>query len=358
MLGADVSVARCDVTNATALDGLVDKIERRGTPLKGVVHSAMQIDDGLLRNVDDARFAAVLEPKVAGAWNLHRATQRCSLDFFVVYSSATTFLGNPGQGAYVAANGFLEALVAHRRAAGQPAMFMAWGPIEDVGFLARNAGTREALQSRIGGASITSEEAMAALERALAQGTAGEAVVRLDWSAISRGMPAAHAQRYTALQTGGTAETSSDDRVLLEQLRTLPPAEAVALVETALRGQIARILHMSPERVDAGRSVLDLGMDSLMGMELGMAVEETFGVKLSIMAIAEGATVHTLAKRIVDLLGGRSGDEKTAAVDELAQALVARHALGDEARATLACRHDHEKNQGAATCKSTPVHAG
>ncbi len=358
MLGADVSVARCDVTDATALDGLVDKIERRGTPLKGVLHSAMQIDDGLLRNVDDARFAAVLEPKVAGAWNLHRATQRCTLDFFIVYSSATTCLGNPGQGAYVAANGFLEALVAHRRAAGQPAMFMAWGPIEDVGFLARNAGTREALQSRIGGASITSDEAMAALERALAQGTAGEAVVRLDWGAISRGMPAAHAQRYTALQTGGTAETSSDDRVLLEQLRTLPPAEAVALVETALRGQIARILHMSPERVDAGRSVLDLGMDSLMGMELGMAVEETFGVKLSIMAIAEGATVHTLAERIVELLGERSGDQKTAAVDELAQALVARHALGDEARATLARRQDHEKNQGAATCKSTPVHAG
>ncbi|KHK54535.1 beta-ketoacyl synthase [Burkholderia sp. A9] len=333
--GAVVSVARCDVTDSAALAGLIDEIERRGTPLKGVLHSAMRIDDGLLRNVDDARFAAVLEPKVAGAWNLHRATQRCALDFFVVYSSATTYLGNPGQGAYVAANGFLEALVAHRRAAGQPATFMAWGPIEDVGFLARHAGTREALQARIGGASITSDEAMAALERALAHGAAGEAVVRLDWGAISRGMPAAHARRYTALQTGGAAETSSEDRVLLEQLRALPRADAVALVETALRGQIARILHMSPERVDAGRSVLDLGMDSLMGMELGMAVEENFGVKLSIMAIAEGATVHTLAVRIVDLLDAQGGDENVAAADELAEALVARHALGDEARAEL-----------------------
>ena len=334
-LGADVSVERCDVTDGAALDGLVDEIERRGTPLKGVLHSAMQIDDGLLRNVDDARFAAVLEPKVAGAWNLHRATRRCALDFFVVYSSATTFLGNPGQGAYVAANGFLEALVAHRRAVGQPAMFMAWGPIEDVGFLARNAGTREALQSRIGGASITSNEAMAALERALVQGGAGEAVVRLDWGAVSRGMPAAHARRYAALQAGGAAETTSEDRMLLEQVRALPPADAVALVETALRGQIARILHMSPERVDAGRSVLDLGMDSLMGMELGMAVEETFGVKLSIMAIAEGATVHTLAERIVELLDTQSGEEQATAEDELAQALAARHGLGDEARAEL-----------------------
>ncbi|WP_175856968.1 type I polyketide synthase [Burkholderia anthina] len=334
-VGANVSVARCDVTDSAALEGLVNEIEGHGTPLKGVLHSAMQIDDGLLRNIDDTRFAAVLQPKVAGAWNLHRATQRCTLDFFVMYSSATTYLGNPGQGAYVAANGFLEALVAHRRAAGQPAMFMAWGPIEDVGFLARNAGTREALQSRIGGASITSIEAMIALERALVQGTAGEAVVRLDWGAISRGMPAARARRYTTLQTGGEAETASEDRVLLEQLRELAPAEAVALVEAALRGQIARILHMSPERVDAGRSVLDLGMDSLMGMELGMAVEETFGVKLSIMAIAEGATVHTLAERIVELLDAQSGDENVAAADELADVLIARHALADEARAEL-----------------------
>ncbi|AOI64818.1 beta-ketoacyl synthase [Burkholderia territorii] len=335
VLGANVSIARCDVTDSEALGSLVDAIERRGTPLKGVFHSAMRIDDGLLRNVDDARFAAVLEPKVAGAWNLHRATQRCALDFFVVYSSATTYLGNPGQGAYVAANGFLEALVAHRRAAGLPAMFMAWGPIEDVGFLARNVGTREALQSRIGGASITSDEAMAALERALARGGAGEAVVRLDWGAVSRGMPAAHARRYVALQRSGAAETSSEDRALLEQVRALPAAEAVALVETALRGQIARILHMSPERVDAGRSVLELGMDSLMGMELGMAVEETFGVKLSIMAIAEGATVHTLAGRIVELVDAQDGGDKGAAANELAQALVARHALGDEARAEL-----------------------
>jgi hypothetical protein len=72
-----------------------------------------------------------------------------------------------------------------------------------------------------------------------------------------------------------------------------------------------------------------------MGMELGMAVEETFGVKLSIMAIAEGATVHTLAERIVELLDTQSGEEQATAEDELAQALVARHGLGDEARAEL-----------------------
>ncbi|MFT4066421.1 SDR family NAD(P)-dependent oxidoreductase, partial [Paraburkholderia sp.] len=363
--GVNVTVVSCDVTDAAALDHLVETIEACGTPLKGVLHSAMRIDDGLLRNIDDARMLAVLEPKVAGAWNLHRATRRCALDFFVLYSSATTFLGNPGQGAYVAANSFLEALVAHRRAAGLPATFMAWGPIEDVGFLARNSTTREALQARIGGASITSDEAMTALERALASGAAGEAVVRLDWAAIARGMPAAQARRYMAMQGGAAAETTNEDGALLAQLRALPRADAIALVETALRGHIARILHMSPERVALDRSVLELGMDSLMGMELGMAVEESFGVKLSIMAIAEGATVHTLAVRIVDMLDESAADGAQAASndagDEVA-ALAQRHALDeDEARALLErnrgnATHTHDQ-QGDESCQSTPAFA-
>jgi phthiocerol/phenolphthiocerol synthesis type-I polyketide synthase C len=366
--GVAVSLVACDVTDADALGRLVDAIESSGTPLKGVLHSAMHIDDGLLRNVNDARMTAVLEPKVAGAWNLHRVTQRCALDFFVMYSSATTYLGNPGQGAYVAANSFLEALIAHRRAAGLPATFMAWGPIEDVGFLARNGGTREALQARIGGASITSDEAMTALERALANGKAGEAFVRLDWAAIARGMPAAQARRYMALQGGGATGTTSEDGALLEQLRALPRTETLALVETALRGHISHILHMSPERVALDRSVLDLGMDSLMGMELGMAVEESFGVKLSIMAIAEGATVAMLAMRIVDMLDDERGQNALAtqgaangANEEIA-ALAERHALDEnEARALIERKRNtgsnDEDQQGDEPCLSTPAFA-
>ncbi|MBN3729000.1 type I polyketide synthase, partial [Burkholderia sp. Ac-20379] len=300
-LGVSVEAVACDVTDAGAVQAMVARIAARGTPLKGVLHSAMQIDDGLVRNLDDARFEAVLAPKVAGAWNLHRATLDAPLDWFVVYSSATTFLGNPGQGSYVAANSFLEALVAHRRAAGRPATFMAWGPLEDVGFLARNDTTREALQSRIGGASITSDEALDALEQALIDDIAGEAVVRLDWQALSRGMPAANARRYAQMQTRGGSDASRDggDK-LREQVAALPHDEAVAFVSETLRTQIARILHMTADRIALDRSVLEMGMDSLMGMELGLAVEETFEVKLSVMAIADGASVLSLAGRIVD----------------------------------------------------------
>lgn len=339
-LGVAVDIVSCDVTDAAAVDAMIAAIVRRDIPLKGVLHSAMTIDDGLVRNLDDARMAAVLAPKVAGAWNLHRATRSLPLDLFVVYSSATTYLGNPGQSNYVAANSFLEALVEHRRAAGLPGTFMAWGPLEDVGFLARHADTREALQSRIGGASITSGEAMIALERALVAGAAGEAVVRLDWHAVARGMPAAKARRYSLLQSHANGGDARDGGTQLrEEVLALPRDEAIALVAGTLQAQIARILHMTPDRIALDKSVLDMGMDSLMGMELGLAVEEAFEVKLSVMAIAEGASAMTLAGRIVDSIGA-SADAGAAAdsAHEAVAALAAKHAIDGDARAVLDIR--------------------
>ncbi|MGT0191963.1 SDR family NAD(P)-dependent oxidoreductase [Burkholderia pyrrocinia] len=342
MLGVTVDVVSCDVTDAAAVDAMIAAIVRRDTPLKGVLHSAMSIDDGLVRNLDDARMAAVLAPKVAGAWNLHRAMRALPLDLFVVYSSATTYLGNPGQSNYVAANSFLEALVEHRRAAGLPGTFMAWGPLEDVGFLARHADTREALQSRIGGASITSDEAMVALERALVAGVAGEAVVRLDWHAVARGMPAAKARRYSLLQSHANGGDARDGGTQLrEEVLALARDEAIALVAGTLQAQIARILHMTPDRIALDKSVLDMGMDSLMGMELGLAVEEAFEVKLSVMAIAEGASVTTLAGRIVDSIGASADVDAVSATDtvqEAVAALAAKHAIEGEARAMLDSR--------------------
>jgi acyl transferase domain-containing protein/acyl carrier protein len=344
--GVQVHVAACDVTDSAALDALLATIEARGTPLKGVVHSAMVIDDGLVRNLDDHRFEAVLAPKVAGAWNLHRATRARALDCFVVYSSATTFLGNPGQSSYVAANAFLEALVGQRRAAGLAATFMAWGPLDDVGFLARNAGTRDALQARIGGLSISSDEALEALERALVDGRAGEAVVRLDWNVIARGMPAAHARRYTQLHARGVSELARDGGVQLRsQILALSLTQALHLVEETLQAQIARILHMSPEKIDMDRSVLDMGMDSLMGMELGMAVEESFEVKLSVMTLAEGATVQSLAKKIVEAVLEKQGDASQVTTVEMQVAtLAAQHAIDIDARALIEANPAEDDN--------------
>ncbi|KMW47025.1 type I polyketide synthase [Ralstonia insidiosa] len=328
-LQVETTVVSCDLNDGAAVQALVDKLGSNGTPLKGLVHSAMTIADGLIANLDDAAMRDVLAPKVAGAWNLHQATRGLALDFFVVYSSATTFLGNPGQSNYVAANAFLEALVHQRRALGLPGTYMAWGPLEDVGFLARNAQTLEALQGRIGGRAITSAQAMAALEQVLLRGQPGEAVLWLDWKSISRVMPAARSLRYLDMRSGIGQETQrADGAGMLIEIRALALTEAVQLVIETLQAQIARILHLSAAKIDPDRSVTDLGMDSLMGMELGMAIEECFEVKLPVMMLAEGATVRSLAQKIAESVrAGASEGQDAGAASEMEQQLASLSAI-------------------------------
>ena len=324
--GATVTLAACDVTDPSAVDELVARCDVPDAPLQGVVHSALAISDGLVANLDDARMRSVMAPKVAGAWNLHRATRGRSLDFFVVYSSATTFLGNPGQSNYVAANAFLESLVLLRRASGQPATFMSWGPVDDVGFLSRNRETRDTLEARIGGRSITSDEAMAALARVLAAGEAGEALFRVDWGAVARVIPAARSARYAEMRSRDAGEAQgSESGSLRDEIMALPPDEARARVAEALRAEIGRILNLATAKIELDRQVLEMGLDSLMGMELRMTVEERFQVKLSVMMLAQGATVNSLAQRIVELMhadgeGGAAAAELVQRVAALAQA--------------------------------------
>ncbi|WP_322042154.1 SDR family NAD(P)-dependent oxidoreductase [Paraburkholderia sp. J67] len=340
--GVTLMLAACDVGDAAAVEALVARCDSTHAPLKGVVHSALTIADGLVANLDDDSMRRVMAPKVAGAWNLHQATRGKSLDFFVVYSSATTFLGNPGQSNYVAANTFLESLVLLRRASGQPATFMSWGPIDDVGFLARNQKTRDALEARIGGRAITSHEAMNALERVLAQGLAGEALLRVDWSELARVIPAARAPRYVEMRSReagdaqGIAGASLRDEVL-----ALAPEAARERVAEALRAEIGRILNLAMTKIELERPVLEMGFDSLMGMELRMAVEERLQVKLSVMMLAQGATVNSLAQRIVELMqaGGGSGSAPTGVEASLAQqaaALEQAHAVEVSAEALQA----------------------
>jgi acyl carrier protein len=155
-------------------------------------------------------------------------------------------------------------------------------------------------------------------------------------------MPAARAQRYVDLAPGRLDDNTGDGTDTLHaQVRSLPQAQACSLVENALQGHIARILHMSPDNVELDRSVIDMGMDSLMGIELGMAVQETFGVKLSVMAITEGATISGLAQTIMHAIRGNAGalhDDESHGVADQVTAMFNRHAMQqpDEVAATVA----------------------
>ncbi|MCP4534758.1 MAG: KR domain-containing protein, partial [Delftia sp.] len=128
--GAQVTLARADAASEEQMTALLDRLD---DPLRGVVHTAGSLDDGLLVGLQRARLAAVLAPKVAGAWLLHQLTRSRPLDFFVLFSSTASVLGSAGQGSYAAANGFLDALALHRRRAELPALSISWGPWAEAG---------------------------------------------------------------------------------------------------------------------------------------------------------------------------------------------------------------------------------
>ncbi len=307
--GVAVYTHACDVTDKTALRKLIAVIQRDIPPLKGLVHAAMVLDDGLIRNMTQQQLLNVMSPKVTGAWNLHEATLETDLDFFVLYSSATTFVGNPGQANYVAANSFLESLATYRKSQGLPAHYAAWGAISDVGYLARNEETKEQLQSRLGGEALNSDQALKLLEKIMLSDKAGAAVIDLDWGVIQRVMPAASSAKYEELKRHVKASDGDHYEDIQTLIAHMGRAEIQELVTDLLLDEVEQILRLPRDKMDVEQSIFDLGMDSLMGMELVLAIEERFGVKLPVMALTEGANIQRIAEKITDQLAGASDDD-------------------------------------------------
>jgi NAD(P)-dependent dehydrogenase (short-subunit alcohol dehydrogenase family) len=177
--GANVVVAKADVSQALQVTDVLSDIEQSMPPLRGIIHTALVLDDGVLLQQNQERFQKVMAPKAIGAWNLHAQTLNAPLDFFINFSSFASVVGNPGQGNYVAANAFLDALAHHRRAMGLPALTVNWGMIADVGYVAQNAEVGEHLD-RIGIKPLLSQQAISVLGKLLLLEAVQTVVVPID----------------------------------------------------------------------------------------------------------------------------------------------------------------------------------
>jgi phthiocerol/phenolphthiocerol synthesis type-I polyketide synthase C len=305
-VGVSVVAPACDVADAAALRHTLATIDAHMPPLRGIVHAAMVIEDALLRDMERGQLHRVLAPKICGALHLHEATRERQLDFFILYSSATTLFGNPGQAAYVAANMALEALATERRALGLPATCIGLGPIADAGYLARNERVREALVGRMGGAALRSNDALLALATLLGSSCGNLALIDLDWAMLSRCLPASQAPKFSTLARSVIAgrgdrgtESAHDLRLRLEGLSG--SALSAALTEI-VRAEVAGILRIAPERIEPGTSLLDMGMDSLMAVELATSIDMRLDIQLSALALSGGPTTESVVERIVRLL--------------------------------------------------------
>ena len=326
--GVHIVAHACDVTDRAALAALFADAAATLPPIRGVVHAAMVIDDGLIRNTSAEQIRRVLAPKILGAQYLHELTQALPLDFYVLYSSGTTLFGNPGQSNYVAANSWLEAHARARRVAGLPATCVRWGAIDDVGFLARNQKVKEALQSRMGGRALSSSVALDALEALILTGRSGEGVLEIDWRALSKFLPSAGTPKFSELARGAGASDNDDERPgdLKRMLDELPDDQILQNFGEMLQFEVGEILRVSPDKIDPARSLYDMGLDSLMGLELVMALEARFGIRLPVMALSESQSIAKLAERILALMRGAADSDTDSSVLTQVQQVVALHA--------------------------------
>jgi acyl transferase domain-containing protein/NADPH:quinone reductase-like Zn-dependent oxidoreductase/acyl carrier protein len=298
--GVTVVPIACDVADRDALRATLDALANRMPPVRGIVHAAMVIEDALIRDMDRGQLHRVLAPKFAGAINLHHATLECQLDFFLLYSSATTSFGNPGQGSYVAANMAMEALARERRAKGLPVTCISWGPIGDTGYLARNDRVREALVGRIGGRALCADEALRALDGLLAVDSPPLGLLELDWGVLSRFLPQARSPKFSELARRDRAGASAEEpaRDLRSLLAQLPEEELLPAVTNAVRDEIAQILRIAPERIETTVPLAELGMDSLMAVELATSLESQMGIEISALSLGDAATIERIAARV------------------------------------------------------------
>lgn len=326
--GVRVMAQACDVTDADQLEALLAQVRADFPPLRGVIHAAVVIEDGLAQGADEARIARVLAPKLRGAVLLHELTRGDPLDCFVLFSSATTLFGNPGQSAYVAANAGLEALARLRRSQGLPATCPRWGAIDDAGYLARNESIKQALQHRMGGSATPAALALAALEDMLLSGAGDLGVLELDWHALARHLPGAAAPRYADLArlAGDARDEGGSPDDLLAQLAGLDDAELAPRVVELLKQEVSEILRVPADRIDPGRSLYDIGLDSLMGVELVVALEGRFGIRLPVMALSESPTLDKLSARLIQALRGDARPEGGDGISTHIERLASQHA--------------------------------
>ncbi|MEP7156121.1 MAG: type I polyketide synthase [Betaproteobacteria bacterium] len=348
--GVKVMASAVDVTDAGAMKSLFAKMAASMPPLRGLVHAAVVIEDALVRNTDAAQMQRVFAPKILGAQHLDELTRAMQLDFFVLYSSATTLFGNPGQGNYVAANTYLEALAEARRSAGLPALCVRWGAIEDAGFLARNVEIRDALQGRMGGNAILARDALAVLEELMTSNRSDMGVLDLDWKALARFLPTARTPKFSEMEAQGAESESASDHAedIRRLLEELSPEELVATVKDLLKAEIGEILRLPIEKIDDTRSVYDMGLDSLMGVELALAIESRFGIRLPVMALSESPTIAKLADSIIARLkSADTAEESSPAAERTAQVqqVVGQHAAGVDSKAIEQFAKDMESGQ-------------
>ncbi|MFF1913501.1 SDR family NAD(P)-dependent oxidoreductase [Streptomyces sp. NPDC058239] len=295
--GTRITVVLSDIAKPGTAERLVATATEDRTPLRGVMHCAMVLEDAAITNIRDSQLKHVWNPKVTGAWQLHNATSAHTLDWFVVFSSMASLLGNPGQGVYAAANSWLDAFAAWRTSAGLPTLAVNWGPWGETG-AATDFGSR-------GYETIPTDQGLLALHSLLAHGRVQTGVIPGE---PSTWIPLAGRQSsfFSLLAPGNehAADLPENSPDIQARLTGLAPGTARReALETYLADHIRGVLRLGSTTLDPQTPLKALGFDSLLSMELRVRLESDLGVELAGNFVWQHPTLSALAAGLAECMG-------------------------------------------------------
>ncbi|MBI4852597.1 MAG: amino acid adenylation domain-containing protein [Acidobacteria bacterium] len=329
--GANLEVVNCDIADYEALKTLIESIPAE-KDLCGIIHCAGIIDDGLVLQQTANRLEKVMSPKVNGAWNLHFLTKNKQLEIFVLFSSLAATLGNPGQSNYAAANRFLDGLAEYRQQQGLTAQSLAWTAWAEVGMAAKlSAKLSENARYQLAGQDIN------ALSTAEALKLFREALTRPEAVLIPAQLNIEKAKR--AIKTSQKDVKAKEFSVLKLQLQGLNPTQKEQAILEIISQELASVLGMATkEKIDVNRPFTEMGLDSLMAVELKEKISKKIFLNLPATLAFDYPTLKQVAVFIIEKLGY----EKEVAKKSKPTFKSKQHTIEPVAIVSVACRFPGE----------------
>jgi acyl transferase domain-containing protein/surfactin synthase thioesterase subunit/acyl carrier protein len=297
-LGAQVALEKVDITIDDEVKGLVGRVHRPSRPLKGIFHCAGILEDGILGQMDWAKFERVIAPKVFGAWLLHEHTRSLKLDQFVLFSSILSLMGSAGQANYAAANAFLDALGARRRSENLPAIVLNFGPWADSGLATLSGDKGRAIWRARGTTYIPLATGVDAIDALVGSNMSHAAITITQWDTFLRqfsARPRLYSELEKELHPQRRAIVDSAAHDWRARILDRPPLERSEVLVDFMREQVAQVLGLT-ESIDVGQPLRELGLDSLMSVTLINRIEQALGVRIPVTKLIKGPSIAQLVQ--------------------------------------------------------------
>lgn len=311
--GCQVWLPKLDITDEAAVGQLATQIKKEGRVLKGIIHSAAVLEDATLANMDEARFLRVFNPKVLGAWNLHRAMLDQPMDFFISLSSISSVFGLPGQSNYSSANNFLDKLALYRQSIGLAGSSVNLGVLGMYAGMSKEGGQVLNVLANQGWLPLSLRQVTSKIENIILMQRPIRMAANLDlkrfrdfFSHLTDDSRYAHLLKADQLRAqGGSGGGTLADQILAQEAESRP-----GMLEGLLAAALAKILGTSAEKIATDLSISKIGLDSLMLNQLRNWIQQKLEINYPLMKVAKGPSIQELAAQLLLEIGTEEAAEK------------------------------------------------